>query len=115
VDITAEAPHEGFVRVTLADRGLGIPDGQHVRVFQRFYRVPEHAQHPGTGLGLAICHRIVELHGGTITAEDNPGGGTRVVFTLPAGRARAGAGESSGTSSGEPSDFAAVGRRAPSG
>ena len=36
----------------------------------------------GTGLGLAICRRIVERHGGTIGVEDNPGGGTRLHFTV---------------------------------
>ena len=38
----------------------------------------------GTGLGLAICERIVTRHGGAIAATDNPGGGTRVSFTIPA-------------------------------
>jgi signal transduction histidine kinase len=83
VDVTAEPRPDGRLEITVADRGIGIPEGQHAKVFQRFFRVAEHVARPGTGLGLAICQRIVELHGGTISAVDNPGGGTRVVFTLP--------------------------------
>ncbi|MFC6410911.1 sensor histidine kinase [Planobispora longispora] len=39
--------------------------------------------YPGTGLGLAICRRIVNHHGGEIRVEENPGGGSRFIFTLP--------------------------------
>jgi two-component system phosphate regulon sensor histidine kinase PhoR len=55
-------------------------------VFERFYRVDKsRARDPGgTGLGLAIVKHLVELHNGTVIAENRPEGGTRVVVTLPA-------------------------------
>ncbi|BFU44017.1 ATP-binding protein [Krasilnikovia sp. MM14-A1004] len=73
----------GFVQVTVADNGIGIPAGQHEAIFDNFHRAHPGAGYTGTGLGLAICHRIVTRHGGTITADDNPGGGARFTFTLP--------------------------------
>ncbi|WP_165449437.1 sensor histidine kinase [Krasilnikovia cinnamomea] len=75
---------EGTVTVTLTDNGIGIPAGQHLAIFQRFHRAHATAGYSGTGLGLSICSRIVERHGGTIHVEDNPTGGSRFVFTLPA-------------------------------
>ena len=56
------------------------------RVFERFYRVDKsRARDPGgTGLGLAIVKHLVELHGGTVRAENRPGGGARFAITLPA-------------------------------
>ncbi|GAB1646466.1 hypothetical protein KRMM14A1259_68890 [Krasilnikovia sp. MM14-A1259] len=74
----------GFVQVTVADNGIGIPAGQHEAIFDNFHRAHPGAAYAGTGLGLAICHRIVTRHGGTIHAGDNPGGGARFTFTLPA-------------------------------
>ncbi|GAB1640736.1 ATP-binding protein [Krasilnikovia sp. MM14-A1259] len=74
----------GAVQVTVADHGIGIPAGQHEAIFDNFHRAHTGAGYTGTGLGLAICHRIVSRHGGTIVADDNPGGGSRFVFTLPA-------------------------------
>jgi signal transduction histidine kinase len=71
-----------MVRMEVADRGIGIPAGKHEEVFEGFARA--HAGYAGTGLGLAICRRVIRRHGGRIGAEDNPGGGTRVWFTLPA-------------------------------
>ena len=57
---------------------------QHHRIFDNFHRAHLGAGYTGTGLGLAICRRIVERHGGTITATDNPAGpGSRFTFTLP--------------------------------
>ncbi|SHN20475.1 ATP-binding protein [Cryptosporangium aurantiacum] len=85
VDITARSEAGVWVRVEVADRGIGIPHGEHGRVFARFHRAHTGESYPGTGLGLAICQRIVERHGGTIGADDNPGGGTRFWFTLPYG------------------------------
>ncbi|AEV82908.1 Fis family transcriptional regulator [Actinoplanes sp. SE50] len=84
IDITARTGADGEVRVRIADRGIGIPDGEHAAVFGTFHRASNGAAHPGTGLGLAICRRIVERHGGHIEAAPNPGGGTVFTFTLPA-------------------------------
>jgi signal transduction histidine kinase/type II secretory pathway pseudopilin PulG len=75
---------DGWVRIEIADRGIGIPDDDKPDIFESFHRAGTAAGYAGTGLGLAICRRIVERHGGTIAVADNPGGGTRFSFTLPA-------------------------------
>jgi signal transduction histidine kinase len=73
-----------LTQVELTDNGIGIPAGQHDAVFNNFHRAHLDADYSGTGLGLAICKRIVERHGGTITASDSPSGhGTRITFTVP--------------------------------
>ncbi|WP_229073707.1 ATP-binding protein [Actinoplanes sp. DH11] len=84
IDVTARTEADGTVRVQVADRGIGIPAGEHALVFDSFHRASNGTAHPGTGLGLAICRRIVERHGGRIEAGPNPGGGTVFVFTVPA-------------------------------
>jgi signal transduction histidine kinase len=87
VDVTAEPGRPGWIRVIVADRGIGIPAGHHAAIFDSFHRAHRTSAYPGTGLGLAICDRIVTRHGGEIGARDNPGGGTQIWFTLPeAGR-----------------------------
>jgi signal transduction histidine kinase len=53
-------------------------------VFDSFHRAHAGQSYGGTGLGLAICRRIVDRHGGTIAVTDNPGGGSRFSFTVPA-------------------------------
>jgi signal transduction histidine kinase len=83
LDIAADEQPDGWVRVEVADRGIGIPADQHDRVFTTFHRAHATGSYDGTGLGLAICHRIVERHGGRIGVVDNPGGGSRFWFTLP--------------------------------
>jgi two-component system sensor histidine kinase MprB len=70
-------------RLVVADRGPGIPVDDRESIFERFYRTDEARGLPGSGLGLAIVARIVEDHGGATFAEDNPGGGAVVGFTLP--------------------------------
>jgi signal transduction histidine kinase len=84
IDVTALSTDHGWVKVQIADRGIGIPTGAHDRIFDTFHRAHPGSHVTGTGLGLAICQRIIERHGGTITATDNPGGGTRITVILPA-------------------------------
>jgi two-component system sensor histidine kinase KdpD len=88
--IEVSAHREGEqVKISVADRGPGIPPADLERVFDKFYRV-EHGQlsarYPmGTGLGLAVCKGLVEAHGGRIWAELREGGGLIVCVVLPAG------------------------------
>ena len=70
---------EGFVRVSIADRGHGIAHEHADRIFQPFFTTKEQ----GLGMGLAICRNIVTTHGGRLWAADNDGGGTKFHFTLP--------------------------------
>ncbi|MFC4059067.1 ATP-binding protein [Planomonospora corallina] len=93
ITVTSAIERPGWVRVEVADRGIGIPAGLHEAIFENFRRAHQGGSYTGSGLGLAICKRIAERHGGTIRAEDNPGGGSRFSFTLPAADAPAGAPE----------------------
>jgi signal transduction histidine kinase len=72
----------GFVELQIADNGIGIPAGQHGTVFETFHRAHRDG-YRGTGLGLSIVKRIVERHGGTVSAADGPAGGTVVTLCLP--------------------------------
>jgi two-component system phosphate regulon sensor histidine kinase PhoR len=75
---------DGRFIVRVADSGPGIPEEDLTRVFERFYRVDKSRGRPGgTGLGLAIVKHLVELHGGTVTAANRPGGGALLTVTLP--------------------------------
>jgi two-component system, OmpR family, phosphate regulon sensor histidine kinase PhoR len=77
---------DGRVAISVSDDGPGIPDQDLDRVFERFYRVDKsRARDPGgTGLGLAIVKHLVELHGGTVRAGNNPDGGACVTIAIAA-------------------------------
>jgi two-component system sensor histidine kinase KdpD len=76
--------NEGQVVLEIADHGPGLPAGAEERIFEKFFRYhPDQSPRGGIGLGLAICRGIVEAHGGTITARNEPGGGAVFRMVLP--------------------------------
>ena len=76
------APASKFLRVEIADQGVGIDPEHAARIFEPFFTTKAR----GTGLGLAISHRIIADHGGSIRAESNRPNGTAVILTLPMAR-----------------------------
>ena len=76
-------PAPGEVRFAVQDTGVGIPDDEVSRIFERFYRVDKSRTGSGTGLGLSIAKHIVEAHGGRIWAESKEGQGSTFYFTIP--------------------------------
>jgi two-component system sensor histidine kinase VicK len=89
VDIVAEQDGEHWVKVSVADTGIGIPEQDIQYIFDRFYRADKaRSRHMGgTGLGLSIAQKIIHAHGGTISLSSQLNRGTVVAFTLPiAGR-----------------------------
>jgi len=71
------------IAVEVADQGPGFPPEDLDRIFDMFYRGTRDLGQKGYGLGLSICRAIVEAHGGRIWAENRPGGGATIHFTLP--------------------------------
>ena len=82
--LTVEAPAGRPVRVSVADRGEGIPPAERENLFRRFVRlsVSESPQY-GVGLGLSVVKAIVEEHGGEVGVDERPGGGSIFWFSLP--------------------------------
>ena len=71
------------LQVTVCDQGLGIPQGECEKIFDKFFQSsPAKAGTAGTGLGLAICQEIIAAHGGKMWAENHPSGGAMVHFIL---------------------------------
>lgn len=89
VDVTARANGERVI-IEVGDEGPGIPPGEEVRIFERFYRADQSrsGEDGRSGLGLAIARWIVDLHGGDIWAERRDPNGCRMVMELPLGRGR---------------------------
>ena len=81
IELSASAGDREVV-VEIADRGQGIPVGEEVRIFDKFYRAKP-AREGGVGLGLTICRGIIEAHGGRIWAENRSGGGAVFRFAIP--------------------------------
>jgi two-component system phosphate regulon sensor histidine kinase PhoR len=86
--VRVEASHsDGWFHLIVRDTGPGIPPEDLTRVFERFYRVDKSRARPGgTGLGLAIVKHLVQVMGGTVAADNEPGGGARFTVQLPADR-----------------------------
>jgi signal transduction histidine kinase len=73
----------GRLFIEVADSGHGIPADKLPYVFDKFFQVGEQARSQGAGLGLAIAREVVEAHGGVISAQSEPGRGTRFLIDLP--------------------------------
>jgi two-component system OmpR family sensor kinase len=78
------------IRVSVIDRGEGIPEPLQEKVFDRFYRADNsrNRQTGGSGLGLAIARSIVNAHGGKIWSESTPGGGATFCFEIPISKSK---------------------------
>jgi signal transduction histidine kinase/DNA-binding response OmpR family regulator len=90
-----EAPRGGewksggeFVAIAIADTGIGIPEAEAPRIFDRFYQVDDsHTRgHEGAGIGLALTKELVGLHRGTIDVQSVPGRGSTFTVRLPLGK-----------------------------
>jgi two-component system phosphate regulon sensor histidine kinase PhoR len=77
-----EAEGQPYVRVSVEDTGVGIPETDLPRLFERFYKADKSRASSGTGLGLAIVKHIVQAHGGQVGAESAVGQGSTFWFTL---------------------------------
>ncbi|WP_264756361.1 sensor histidine kinase [Marinobacter litoralis] len=69
--------------MTVTDNGIGFDAAYKDQIFDVFKRLHGRGEFEGTGMGLAICRKIVERHGGTISAEGREGEGARFRFDLP--------------------------------
>jgi PAS domain S-box-containing protein len=83
IDVTVARPDPGTVRISVRDRGIGIPPEHRDRVFDRFYQVNADNPGKGMGLGLYISSQIIALHGGTLVLATPPDGGAEFILSLP--------------------------------
>ena len=82
--VVAVRPVDGEVRLSVRDRGVGIPKADQGRIFERFYKVDRvRVRGGGTGLGLAIARHVIGQHGGRIWVESEEGVGSTFTFALP--------------------------------
>ncbi|CCH01095.1 Phytochrome-like protein cph1 [Fibrella aestuarina BUZ 2] len=82
-DVVPSGHAERFHRIGVVDNGIGFDTKYLDRIFQVFQRLHGKNQYTGTGIGLAICQRVVENHGGAITAQSQPGQGSTFIVYLP--------------------------------
>lgn len=76
-------PSQWFCEIRVIDQGIGFNEKYLDRIFTVFQRLHSQSEYAGTGMGLAICRKIVERHGGTITAHSCLGQGSTFIVTLP--------------------------------
>jgi len=82
IEISVESTSMGLA-ITVADRGIGIPEGLQEKIFDKFFRVHHESAQSGVGLGLSICKAIVEAHGGSIQVKSRLKGGSVFAVQLP--------------------------------
>jgi two-component system cell cycle sensor histidine kinase PleC len=88
ITIRARATAGGWISVSIADTGIGIPEDALARLARPFEQVESQLtkSHQGSGLGLAIAKSLTELHQGTMRIRSTPGRGTMVLLRLPISR-----------------------------
>jgi len=82
VEVSAKVSH-GVCSLSVVDNGIGFDEKYLDRIFTIFQRLHGKQEYEGTGVGLAVCRRIVERHGGTITARSTVGRGSSFIINLP--------------------------------
>ncbi len=83
VHIAGEGVHDGLVRISVRDNGIGFDEKYTEKIFAPFERLHGRDEYEGSGMGLAICKRIVTRHGGRIHASSTPGHGSLFLVDLP--------------------------------
>ena len=83
ISITGTRDADGFLVITVADNGIGVPRDELPRLFKRFFRASTSEGIPGTGIGLNLVQELLEMHGGSISVESDVGVGTTFTVRLP--------------------------------
>lgn len=82
-NLTVEEPDKKFIKVSIADNGIGFDEKYKDRIFSLFQRLHSRSEYEGTGIGLSVCKKIVEFHNGSINVHSTPGKGSVFIFYLP--------------------------------
>jgi PAS domain S-box-containing protein len=85
IEVELTKPSPGVFEIVVQDHGVGVPVAARERIFDRYFQAHVYSHSPGLGLGLYISRQIAELHGGTLTADFPPAGGSRFIVRLPGG------------------------------
>ncbi|MGE5503365.1 MAG: ATP-binding protein [Actinomycetota bacterium] len=89
VSVTAQVDHDGLL-VRIADHGIGVPEADLPRIFERFHRAGNARGIPGSGIGLHMVRQIVDLHRGSVEVESQVGRGTQFTLRLPRAHVKGG-------------------------
>ena len=81
--VSGRESDSGFVRVHISDNGIGFDQKHAEEIFDMFRRLHPASEYPGTGIGLALCKKIVEKHGGFISARSRIGEGSTFIISFP--------------------------------
>ncbi|MGO9414871.1 MAG: sensor histidine kinase, partial [Syntrophobacteraceae bacterium] len=82
VRVSSECNEDSGCEIVVEDNGTGFDEQYREKIFAPFQRFHARSEYEGTGMGLAICKKIVERHGGSITAKSTPGAGSQFIVTL---------------------------------